>query len=151
MDHIARLLKNHAFFAPLSARAIQTLVQNAEVIRLGEGAKLYTQDAPADSAFLILNGSIDLVDERNGKSEPMQHLGPGAVLSHLSLLTQTTRLTSAYAHTSLEVAKLNRTDFTRILREEPNGAIGLRNHLLSVLSLSRTERDVLIEQLEKDL
>lgn len=151
MDQIARLLKQHAFFAPLSARALKALAQSAEVIRMGEGAKLYTQGAPADSAFLILNGSVDLVAETDGRQEPVQFLGAGAVLSHLALITQSSRLTSAYAHTSLEVAKLNRTDFNRILRDEPEAAIGIRAHLLSILNLSKREREELIQELERGI
>ncbi len=149
MEKIASQLQHHAFFSPLSGRVLNSLARECEVLRVSKGARLYTQNAPADCAFLVLNGSVDLVEE-TGRIDALTHfVGTGVVLSHLALLTQTTRLTSAYARTNLEVAKITRASFTRALKDDPAGARGVQAHLVSLLEISEQERRQMIADLER--
>jgi CRP-like cAMP-binding protein len=102
-------------------------------MRLPAQRKLYLEEDEADSAYVVVKGSILLFSESDPARTPIATVGPGAILGELALVGDTRRLTSAAAATDSEVLRLNRGMFRRILEEYPELAIALHRRITEEL------------------
>ncbi|TKT82923.1 cyclic nucleotide-binding domain-containing protein [Aquamicrobium sp. LC103] len=142
LDDDIRILSGVGLFADLTAEQLRLLAFGAETMRFSVGREIYAEDAPADCAYVVASGQVVLYREINGGQTVLARLGPGAILGELALITETKRLTSAAAEADVEVVRLNRTLFRRILEEYPELAAHLHSRITAELQdlLERIER-----------
>jgi CRP-like cAMP-binding protein len=133
LDDDIRILSGVRLFEGFTPEQLRLLAFGAEPMRLPAGRKLYREDDVADSAYVVVKGTIGLFRESDGERVPVSTVEPGAVLGELALIADTTRLTSAAAETDAEVLRLNRKMFHRILEEYPEAAIALHQRIVEEL------------------
>src|SRR5690606_36587702 len=99
-------------------------------------------NAPADCAYVIVAAKVVLYREQDGEAVALSRVGPGTLLGELALITDTRRLTYAAAETDVELIRLNRSLFRRILEEYPETAAELHRRMLEELQafLQKIER-----------
>jgi CRP-like cAMP-binding protein len=129
LDDDIRILSAVRLFEGFTAEQLRLLAFGAEQMQLSAGRKLYLEDDEADSAYVVLNGTIALFREHDGVRVPLGTASAGAMLGELALISDTRRLTSAAAKTEVEVLRLNRKMFRRILEEYPDIAITLHRRI----------------------
>jgi CRP-like cAMP-binding protein len=99
LDDDIRILSGVRLFEGFTPEQLRLLAFGAEPMRLPAGRKLYREDDVADSAYVVVKGTIGLFRENDGARVPVSTVGHGAVLGELALIADTTRLTSAAAET----------------------------------------------------
>ena len=119
LDDDIRILSDVRLFQGFTQEQLRLLAFGAETTLLQAERKLYREDDEADSAYIVVSGSIVLYREQDGAGVPVAMAGPGTILSELALTADTRRLTSASAATDSEVIRLSRKMFRRILEEYP--------------------------------
>ncbi len=119
LDDDIRILSDVRLFQGFTQEQLRLLAFGAETTLLQAERKLYREDDEADSAYIVVSGSIVLYREQDGAGVPVAMAGPGTILSELALIADTKRLTSASAATDSEVIRLSRKMFRRILEEYP--------------------------------
>lgn len=119
LDDDIRILSDVRLFQGFTQEQLRLLAFGAETTLLQAERKLYREDDEADSAYIVVSGSIVLYREQDGAGVPIAMAGPGTILSELALIADTKRLTSASAATDSEVIRLSRKMFRRILEEYP--------------------------------
>ncbi|MBN9257286.1 MULTISPECIES: cyclic nucleotide-binding domain-containing protein [unclassified Mesorhizobium] len=119
LDDDIRILSDVRLFQGFTQEQLRLLAFGAETTLLQAERKLYREDDEADSAYIVVSGSIVLYREQDGAGVPVAMAGPGTILSELALIADTRRLTSASAATDSEVIRLSRKMFRRILEEYP--------------------------------
>jgi len=129
LDDDIRILSAVRLFEGFTAEQLRLLAFGAEQMHLTAGRKLYLEDDEADSAYVVVSGTIALFRESDGERMPVGTAGPGAMLGELALIADTRRLTSAAAETDAEVLRLNRKMFRRILEEYPEIAVTLHRRI----------------------
>lgn len=141
LDDDIRILAGVRLFEGFAQEQLRLLAFGAERMTLQRGRKLYREDDEADSAYIVVSGTIGLYRESEGEAAPLQTVGPGSMLGELALIADTRRLTSAAAATDAEVVRLNRKMFHRILEEYPDTAESLRQRIVEDLQalISRIE------------
>lgn len=137
------LLAEHPVFAALDREALRLLAFASDRLDYPAGTRLFVQGAPADGGFLLVQGSLELEQTRNGRAVSAGTVPEGALLGELALLTPTQRPATAVARTPVEVVKIPRTAFRRTLEEYPRSAEALRQRLAArVTELTGSLADV---------
>ena len=133
LDDDVRILSGVGLFEGFTSEQLRLLAFGAETTSLPAERKLYREDDEADSAYVVVSGSILLYREVDGRKLPVGQAGPGAILGELALIADTRRLTSASAATDSMVLRLNRKMFRRILEEYPDVAVILHRRITDQL------------------
>lgn len=133
LDDDIRTLSAVGLFQGFTPEQLRLLAFGAETTSLPAGRKLFREDDEADSAYVVVSGSIALYREEDGQGTPLDIVGPGVILGELALIADARRLTSASASTDARVLRLNRKMFRRILEEYPELAAMLHQRIAEEL------------------
>ena len=128
-----RILSGVGLFGELTNEQLRLLAFGAEQVRLSAGREIYREGATADCAYVVASGTVVLYRDGGGEAVAVARVGPGALLGEMALITQTTRLTYAAAETDVELIRLSRSLFRRILQEYPQAAAELHSRMLEEL------------------
>lgn len=129
LDENIRILSGVAFFEDFTQDQLRLLAFSAERVSLASGGLLFREGAKADSAFILLSGTIRLVGEEKGETRDMGAVRPGALLGAFALIAGTRRPTSAHAESECRLLKIDRKDFRRVLEEYPDLAVALHKRM----------------------
>jgi len=129
LDDDIRVLSGAPLFEGFTQEQLRLLAFGSENSRLPAGKELYAEGAPADGAYVVARGRIDLFRDRDGRRIVIADVGPGTVLGEFALFADSHRLTGAVAATDAEVMRLNRKLFRRILEEYPDVALFLHRRI----------------------
>jgi predicted acylesterase/phospholipase RssA/CRP-like cAMP-binding protein len=111
----------------------------ANWIQLDAGQVLFRQGDPADALYLVVHGSLEVVQEdRDGGSRVLGTLARGDALGETALLVEQGRTATVRAIRDSEVARVSRADFERLMVQDP--AIGIRvARVLATRLMSRNQ------------
>lgn len=129
LDDDIRILSRVGLFEGFSQEQLRLLAFGTETMRLSAGRELYREGAPADSAFVVARGVVGLYHSRGNERVRVSLVQEGAILGELALIAESRRMTSAMAETDIEVIRINRTLFRRILQEYPELAAQLHQRI----------------------
>jgi CRP-like cAMP-binding protein len=123
----------------LGRAALRILAIGAESRYVHSGEVLFRAGDPADSGYVIQEGSFSLATaESNGGNTV--GVGPGTLLGELAMLTDTTRPVTATAREPSTVLRIPRTLFLRMLEGYPEAAQKLRD--LIAARTDQSSRDI---------
>lgn len=129
LDDDIRILSGVKLFEGFTSEQLRLLAFGAEQMRLPADRRLYREDDEADSAYVVVSGRIALFREIDNERVPVGAAETGAMLGELALISDTRRLTSAAAETDVQILRLNRKMFRRILEEYPDVAVKLHRRI----------------------
>lgn len=130
LDDDIRILSGVELFADFTSEQLRLLAFGAETTSLQAERKLFREADEADCAYIIISGRIALYYEDDAERTPIAVAGVGEILGEMALISDTRRMTSAYAQTDTQVLRLNRSMFRRILEEYPEVAVHLHGRIL---------------------
>ncbi len=129
LDDDIRILSGVELLAGFTSEQLRLLAFGAESLRLASGRVLYREGQSAESGYVVTTGTVSLFREREGERISLAEVGPGTMLGELAIIAPTTRLTGALATSDVELIRLNRTLFRRILTEYPETAALLHQRI----------------------
>ncbi len=114
------LLSAVPLFSRLDKDQVKLIAFGAEHRVIGPGEALFREKAPADCAYVVTRGRLDLyVMGRGNQPYKQASAGPGVMLSELALVTMVERKYTAIAAAETDVLRLTRAIFHRLLEEYP--------------------------------
>jgi CRP-like cAMP-binding protein len=125
-------------FAELEAAALCQIAASAETRFFRAGEIIFRQDEPADSAYVVLSGSIALDSSKNGNAA-VRIIEPPSIIGNMSMLATALRPATAIARESASVLKISRKLFHRVLTDYPQSAEYIRQSLAKRLRLFAAE------------
>jgi CRP-like cAMP-binding protein len=123
-DDIAFLERVPAL-AILGRDALRILAIGSENRYVHEGVSLFREGEDADGAYVVQEGSFELVSQENGGVATV--IGPGALVGELALVSETKRPVSAIAREPSSVVRIPRQLFVKMLESDPNAARRMRD------------------------
>jgi len=129
LDDDIRVLGGVALFEGFSQEQLRLLAFGAENLSVAAGRLIYAEGDTADCAFVVVSGQVKLVHGAGAQATQLKLLSTNALLGELALIADTTRPTSAIAASSVELIRLNRRLFRRILEEYPHLAALLHQRI----------------------
>lgn len=129
LDDDIRILAGVALFEGFPQEQLRLLAFGAETLHVAAGRLIYTEGDSADSAFVVVDGTVKLVHDHGNDAAVLKMLGPGAMLGELALIADIARPTGAIAESDVELLRLNRKLFRRVLEEYPDTAALLHDRI----------------------
>ncbi|MBI4342905.1 MAG: Crp/Fnr family transcriptional regulator [Candidatus Omnitrophica bacterium] len=116
-----------ALLHALSPQRLNRLLAKASVRTHRRGEAVFRQDAPADAAWLVLEGWVHLVrmpreEEHEARAVVLYTVTPNDVLCGISAIEQGTYTTSGIAGTSSRMLRIPAVGFREALAHEPRFA-----------------------------
>jgi CRP/FNR family cyclic AMP-dependent transcriptional regulator len=124
-------------FSGLSSRHLKRLADSMQEVRYMEGASVVKEGQEGDSFYVILQGEAKVVG-RGGTA--VNRLQPGDFFGEISLLDGGARTATVTTETPVTMLELKRTEFLRMVEDEPDVAVKLLSHTASLLR--RAERSL---------
>jgi CRP-like cAMP-binding protein len=121
----------------LGRDALRILAIGAESRYIHQGVSLFSEGDDADCAYVVQEGSFDLVT--NGNAAPPPIAGPGTVISETALFIEAKRTTGAVAREPSTVVRIPRQLFLKMLEGYPDAAHILRDQILHRAHQAMTE------------
>ncbi len=141
-------LSRVALFQQLGDEEKRLLAFSAARVELDTNQVLFEKGVPADGAFVVVTGRIDLSDEAGeGSRRVLASCGPGALIGEMALFTDTIRPARAAAHVPTSLLGISRTLMRRMLEEYPDAATIIRDILAESFMATIAEIEPLAEAL----
>jgi CRP-like cAMP-binding protein len=140
-----RLSKVH-LFSELPPEEIQTLLPFITQRTFTKGSTILRQGEAGDSLFLIEEGEVDVVDEKNAKK--IATLKENDVVGEMALVTGQPRSATAVAVTDTRAWVLLKEHFDRILSASPKLALAVKNLVKNRIIELHTAKTLTSEELK---
>ena len=137
------MLARNPIFAVLSPQRRRALVESGTSTKLNKGGRLFGRGAPADAAYAILSGEMEVtIEGPDGRSVFLARLGSGTVVGEMGVLDGVPRSTDVHATRKTELWRIERKYVIEALINEPGSALAL----LSVLARRLRDTDALVDR-----
>jgi CRP-like cAMP-binding protein len=130
----AAALKSMHLCRGLSSAEIETLAAIAQTRDIAAGRELFREGEPGEGLFLVVSGEIDIVKLGPGGPRSLAHLGEGAILGEISLLTSEARSATGRALVDAHVLHLPMQPFRALLAQGSTAALKIVAAIAEVLA-----------------
>ena len=130
MSDEAQILQTLPLFSELEPNRLKLLAFTAEMKRYKPKEVMFRQGDDGDAAYVILDGTAEVVLESNDHEENVLfNLGRAQIVGELALLCDTPRTATIRAVTDLKALKLNKEVFSEMARHDANFAFQMTRDL----------------------
>ena len=130
----------------LGRDALRILAIGAESRTIHEGISLFGEGEDADCAYVVQEGSFELVSQKG--AIPKSVAGPGTLIGETALFIDAKRTTAAVAREPSTVVRIPRQLFLKMLEGYPDAARRMRDAIAGKVSQTAAElsrvRDTLV-------
>ena len=128
-------------YAPLAPADVELLRDVGEVVSKYPGTHLFKEGAPADAAYLIKTGEVEVYRGEGPTRRVVSRVGPGSVLGDIAMFGDQPYISSARAVGPVRVFRFERTRLLPELARHP--AVCLRWLVAGLRQLEGTQRRVI--------
>ena len=121
----AEFLKRVSWFQDLDNKSLEAISNAAVEQTYQPGQLIMRQGDTGVGAFIIRNGKVEIIQERDGKEQRIATLGPGDVVGEMALLDEFPRSASVRAIEPTTALGIQRWHFKGILESHPQLALAL--------------------------
>jgi CRP/FNR family cyclic AMP-dependent transcriptional regulator len=118
-------LRRVRLFGELDDHTLREIANAAVEQRWERGQEIVRQGDTGVGAFIIRSGKVEIVQERDGKTEKIRELGPGDVFGDMALLDEFPRSATVRALQPTTCLGITRWHFRGILESHPQIALKL--------------------------
>lgn len=127
------ILRNIPLFSKLEPAKLKLLAFTSERLTYDPGQALFKQGDMGDAAYIIVDGSADvLIDAPSGPIR-VAELGRNAILGEIAILCDVPRTATVKAQSRLVTLRIAKETFFRLLTEFPQIAIEIMRELAARL------------------
>jgi signal transduction histidine kinase len=137
-------LRKVDLFADLSESDLQRICDGVEELQLSDGEQLFAEGSPADHAYVIKEGQLEILKASGGREVQIAVRNPGEVIGEMGLLEQAPRMAGARARGTSVVLAVPRKQFEELTAKPA----AMRTMLLTVTRRLR-ETEAMLRQSER--
>jgi CRP-like cAMP-binding protein len=139
LDTEVQSLRQVPMFRDIDAARLKLLAFTSERVHFAPGQKLFSQGDVGDSAYVILEGSIDvLLDSPKGPLKVAQ-LGRNALVGEMALVGDTPRSATNTAASEVIALRIDKRVFLELLTQFPQIALGVMREIAKRLELTNAQ------------
>ncbi|MEM7671130.1 MAG: cyclic nucleotide-binding domain-containing protein [Pseudomonadota bacterium] len=112
-------------FRKLDPKRLRVVAMMGETLSYRSGERLFEAGDEGDSAFVILDGRVDVVLPVEGGEVAVAVLETGEIFGEIAALTCQPRTSGIIAHDDLSVLRLDRQTILSLMREFPDISLEL--------------------------
>ena len=115
--------------------------------RFAQGASIFTEGAPADKLYIILEGSVEVwKDYTEAERDLLAEHGPGHLFGEMALIDDLPRSATVIAREPVRALSIGRIDFHSIISENSTVALSV---MRSVSAMVRASNESFVDTLRK--
>ena len=130
------LLRKIPMFAKLDASKLKLLAFTSEMVNYPDGDIVFCMGDSADSAYVIMDGSVDIMVETDRGSIVASTLQQDQLFGEMALLNNLPRNATLKANGELLVMKISADMFIKLLSENSEMALDVMRQLSAKLAKS---------------
>jgi len=109
-----------SIFSKLGPSAIEELTKIVAAKKYGPDAAVFFQGEPSDSLYMILKGSVKVIQaSEDGHEKILDILGPGEIFGEFAMLDGHPRSATVTTYEPTELASISRKDFCNFVAKRP--------------------------------
>jgi CRP-like cAMP-binding protein len=143
----AEMLRNVPLLSGLSPTQLKLLAFTGSTIRFDAGEFLMHQGDRADSAYVILEGDVEILVESSGGAFVVATQGPNSVIGEMAIICDAPRSASVRAKSAVRALRISGDVFLKLACESPQRALYVMRELSTRLAHENAANAALREQL----
>lgn len=112
------------YFAELPENLLAEVAEGATEIEVAEGATIITEGDPADAAYVVIEGELEVTKSSEGRQVVLSRVGPGEVQGEMALLQDAPRGASVTAVTPARLLEIPADSFRELL-DDPSFVLSM--------------------------
>jgi CRP-like cAMP-binding protein len=143
----AELLRKVPFFGGLEPAKLKLLAFTSRAVRFGPGEHLMSRGEPSDSAYVIIEGEVEILGETPAGEFLIGVVGRNALIGEMGVITNAPRGTTVRAKGDVRALQIAGEIFLRLLTDNPGCALHVMRELSGRVNagnarLAAAQRDV---------
>jgi len=138
-------LRSSPLFEGLSDQELQQLVDNAQPVSLRAGEALMKQGEPGDTAYVVINGGLEIQKQSGQSLIKIDVRKPGEIVGEMALLSNAPRSATVVATCDSETLCISQEAFENLLSTSPSATLAVLHWVMARLS----QNESLLHQREK--
>ncbi len=139
LEKMARKLKAIPLFANMEPAKLKLLAFASDRVTFEDGEEVCHMGDPADSAYFIEDGNVDVIIEKDGRSIKVAELGANSIFGEMGLFLSSGRSATITARGPLRVMKIDGDIFLKMVTENPEAALGIMKSLSERIATTSTQ------------
>ena len=136
----ARQLSNVPIFSKLDTSKLKLIAFTSEQLQLADGDFLFHLNDPSDSAYLVLDGTVQIVVEQDdGEIDVIVELGVNKMVGEMGVIANAPRSASIRASGPVTVLRIEADTFMDLLSENPSMSLHVMRELTDKLHKSHQQ------------
>lgn len=120
---LERTLRGIDVFRPLSDDELRAAIASFRQLHYATGERIIGEGEPGDSFFVVDRGEVEVSKKLAGKSRALARLMEGQFFGEMALLTGEARSATVVAASDVDVFRLDKAGFEKILAANPSIAV----------------------------
>ncbi|MGL4281400.1 MAG: cyclic nucleotide-binding domain-containing protein, partial [Albidovulum sp.] len=133
------MLKQVPLLAGIAPAKLKLLALTSERLTYRRNEMLFRQGEPGDAAFVILQGTANVLAETAQGEIKIAELSANSVVGEISIICNVARTATVRAETQVEVLRITKENFMRLLTDFPEVSLEIVRVLASRLSQTTME------------
>ena len=147
LDQDIELLSRVALFENFQTEHLRLLAFGSEKETFSPGSVIFHRGSTTDCGYVVVSGTVELKSTNPDDSELIGRYGQACLIGELALISDVTRNATAVAYDQVELIRITKTLFLRMLDEYPELASLLHARISGsvqnfVTRLERIQRDL---------
>lgn len=144
----AEMLRKVPFFEKLDPAKLKLLAFTSRAMRFAPGEILMTKGESSDSAYVILEGEVEVLGETHAGEFVVAVVGSNALIGEMSLILDGPRVATVRARSAVRTLRISADVFLRLLCENPSCSLHVMRTLSTRLAKAMRTLETLTERLE---
>ncbi|RRJ84741.1 cyclic nucleotide-binding domain-containing protein [Aestuariirhabdus litorea] len=134
-------------FSKLETSKLRLIAFTSEALTYQAGETLFEKDQPADSAFVIMSGAVEVLANGAGTELVVAVRGANSLIGEMAVITKQPRSATIRARSEVEVLRIGEDIFIKLLTENPEVSLDVMRQLSHKLAEAQTAYEALQEKL----
>ena len=119
LDEEVEVLKRIPFFSKIDKAKLKLLAFTSERVVFREGETVCRQGETGDAAFIIVDGTADILINGNGTDIKVAEVGRNAIIGEVAILIDVPRTATVAATSELVTLRITKELFFNLVQEFP--------------------------------
>ena len=133
------LLRRVPIFAEIEPAKLKLLAFMSERVGFDSGKLLMRQGDPADAAYLIIEGDVEVVLETPAGQFVVATIGANEIVGDMGILGNSPRAATVRAKDRVIALRISKEPFMRMVREFPSMAVSIMQELAHRVELTNNQ------------
>jgi CRP-like cAMP-binding protein len=125
----ADLLRKVPIFGGLDPARLKLLAFTSRAVKFGPGETIVRINEPSDSAYVIIEGEAEILDEANGGEVILDQMGRNEIIGEQGVLLNAPRSATVRAKTAVRALRISSDVFLSLLTDNPDCALHVMREL----------------------